>query len=306
MDIVSDILHLLSLRASVYFHSRLCGHWAINGANEYSATFHLIARGNCWLHIPSKQQRIPLTSVDLLVFPRDIVHSISHSDTTPINEQFERTLASELLNSTDTTSVNASAETSLICGYFDFDSPLANPLLNAMPDVLHIKSEDPGRSSRMNSILRFITTETESDLPGSDSVVDKLSEILFIHVIRAFMQQQESNTGLLAALTHPQINKSIQDVHRRPEYQWSLDSLAAVAGMSRSSYASHFKQLTHITPMQYVTEWRMQLAYERLRSGSEPVSKIAESAGYYTEASFRKAFKQHMGIPPGSVRKLSK
>lgn len=306
MDIVSDILHLLSLRASVYFHSHFCGHWAIDGANKYSATFHLVARGNCWLHMPNKQQRIPLTGGDLLIFPRDIAHSISHSDTPPVADQFELTRASLLVDNTNSTSNSSSPETSLICGYFDFDSPLANPLLNAMPDVLHIKNEDPGRSSRMNSILRFITTETESDLPGSDAVVDKLSEILFIHVIRAFMLQQESNTGLLSALAHPQINKSIQEVHRRPEFQWSLESLAVIAGMSRSSYASHFKKLTHITPMQYVTEWRMQLAYDHLRNGSEPVSQIAENAGYYTEASFRKAFKQHMGVTPGGVRKLSK
>lgn len=306
MDVISDILHLLSLRASVYFHSRFCGHWAIDGANEYSATFHLVARGNCWLHLPSKQLLIPLTGGDLLVFPRDIMHSISHSETPPLAEHFDTSIDSQLVTNSDLISDTTSAETSLICGYFDFDSPLANPLLNAMPDVLHIKNEDPGRSSRMNSILRFITTETESELPGSDAVVDKLSEILFIHVIRAFMSQHESHTGLLSALSHPQINKSIQEIHKRPEFRWSLDSLADVAGMSRSSYASHFKQLTQITPMQYVTEWRMQLAYERLRDGSESVAQIAEHAGYYTEASFRKAFKQHMGITPGGVRKLSK
>jgi len=296
MDIVSDILKLLNLRASVYFHSSFCGSWAIDGDNEYRATFHLIARGNCWLHLSNPDRNIVLTGGDLIVFPRDTSHSISNSQQPP----------TKIISPPRPAADDEIPTTSLICGYFDFDSPQANPILDAMPDVVHIKNEDPARTSQMNLLLQSITSETESDAPGSDAIVDKLSEILFIHVIRAYMQQTDTETGLLAALADSHISKVISAVHQQPGFSWSVERLADKAGMSRSAFARHFQNVTAMTPMQYVTRWRMQTAYEKLRTTRQSVNIIAEESGYQTEASFRKAFKQQMGTGPGAVRKKIK
>ncbi len=293
MDVVSDILRLLNLRASVYFHSSFCGSWAIDGSNEYRATFHLIARGNCWLHLPETGRSIALTGGDLVVLPRDTVHTISNSQQVPAKVDSPPRPAAE----------GEQPTTSLICGYFDFESPQANPLLDTMPDVVHIKNEDPARTSWMNSLLQFITSETESDAPGSEAVVDKLSEVLFIHVIRAFMEQTGADNGLLAALADNQMSKVITAIHEHPGFAWSVERLAEKAGMSRSAFARQFQQITGMTPMQYVMQWRMQVAYEKLRTTKESVSRIAEESGYQTEASFRKAFKNQMGIGPGAARK---
>ena len=172
-----------------------------------------------------------------------------------------------------------------------------------MPDLIHIKNEDPARTSMLDSILRFITTETESAQPGADVIVDKLSEILFIHVIRAYMQQSGVKTGLLAALSDTKLGRVIKAVHEDPAFSWSVSNLAEKAGMSRSAFASHFQTISGITPMQYVTNWRMQTAFEKLRTGKDSAARIAEQSGYQTEASFRKAFKKHMGIGPGAVRR---
>ncbi len=294
MDTLSNILSLLNLRASVYFHSSFCGNWSIDGDNEYRATFHLIARGNCWLQLPDLDRTIVLRGGDLIVFPRDIRHSISSSQSV---EQAEAAPSPPMEPETD------EPTTSLICGYFDFDSPQANPILDAMPDLIHIKNEDPARTSMLDTVLRFITSETESAQPGSDVIVDKLSEILFIHVIRAYVQHAGVKTGLLAALSDTRLGRAIRAVHEDPAYNWRVSTLAEKAGMSRSAFASHFQAVTGITPMQYVTNWRMQTAFEKLRTGKVSVGLIAEQSGYQTEASFRKAFKKQMGVGPGAVRR---
>lgn len=293
MDVISDILRLLNLRSSVYFHSSFCGSWAIDGKNPYQATFHLIARGNCWLHLAEKGESMALTGGDLVVFPRDVDHIISGSQQPP--EQVDDPPVPAGPGEVPTTS--------LICGYFDFESPQANPLLDAMPDVVHIKNEDPSRTSAMSKLLNLITSETESAAPGSEAVVDKLAEVLFIHVVRAYMLQSQADRGFLAALSDTQLSKVVTSIHESPGSRWSVDRLAAQAGMSRSVFAKRFQQVTGITPMQYVTRWRMQLAYEALRNTKISVAAIAENAGYQTEASFRKAFKEVTGIGPGAARK---
>lgn len=293
MDVISDILRLLNLRSSVYFHSSFCGSWALDGKNAHQATFHLIARGNCWLHLVEQKTDIALTGGDLVVFPRDVAHTISDSQQPP--------------DKVDSPPRPAGADeipsTSLICGYFDFESPQINPLLDAMPDLVHIKNEDPARTSAMNSLLNFITSETEAAEPGSEAMVDKLSEILFIHVVRAYMAQSKVDSGVLAALTDKALSKVVAAIHKEPGAKWSVDRLAEQAGMSRSAFAKYFQRITEMTPMQYVTRWRMQVAYESLRNSKTPVAVIAEHSGYQTEASFRKAFKETTGESPGAVRK---
>jgi AraC family transcriptional activator of mtrCDE len=293
MDVISDILRLLNLRSSVYFHASFCGSWSLDGKNPYQATFHLIARGNCWLHLADQNINIALTGGDLVVFPRDVIHTISNGQQPPdkVDDPPRPAGADEIPSA------------SLICGYFDFESPQINPLLTAMPDVIHIKNEDPGRTSAMNSLLNWITSETETAAPGSEAMVDKLTEILFIHVVRAYMTHSNVDRGFLAALTDKTLSQVLTAVHKAAGEKWSVDKLAEQAGMSRSVFAKHFQQVMDMTPMQYVTRWRMQVAYESLHNSKTPVALIAEQAGYQTEASFRKAFKDVTGESPGVVRK---
>jgi len=297
MDVISDILRLLNLRSSVYFHASFCGSWAIDGKNPHQATFHLIARGNCWLHLTgqdkNQNKNIALTGGDLVVFPREVAHTISDSMQPP--------------EKIDNLPVPAAADeipsTSLICGYFDFESPQINPLLAAMPDVVHIKNEDPTRTSAMNSLLNFITVETETAGPGSEAMIDKLTELLFIHVVRAYIKQSNVSRGVLAALADKSMSKVVSAIHKDPSVKWSVEKLAEQSGMSRSAFAKYFQRVVNMTPMQYVTHWRMQVAYETLRNTKTPVVIIAEQSGYQTEASFRKAFKDVTGENPGAVRK---
>lgn len=285
MDPLTSTLRLLNLRASVYFHSEFCGNWGIHETASYRATFHRVTGGHCCMTIEDTGEQLYLKHGDLVVFTR----------------QFRYTISSAVENYDDSDD-NA---VGLVCGYFEFDSLRNNPILDAMPEVLHISGSDIQEAGMFASILEFISLETESSQPGSDVIVDRLSEVLFIHVVRAYIQQHDIQKGMLALLVDARLSSAIRAVHENPGHNWQVSTLAQRAAMSRSSFASRFQQRSGITPMQYVTNWRMQCAFERLRQGEESVATVAESLGYQTEAAFRKAFRKHAGIGPGELRRES-
>lgn len=294
MDILSDYLKTFRLSAHVFLHSNFCGSWAVDTSGEEKATFHMIARGAAWLHLPDGRAPIALRSGDVVVFPHDAIHTISNSETPPPPEQ-PRNQPSK--------ATNEGPNTTLICGYFEFERHSWNPLLNALPKVMVIQSEDTANTALMDDVIRNIVYETETEGAGSDVVIDKLSEVLFIHVVRTHMQQQKTSSGFIAALADKQISKGMALFHANPGGSWSVESLASNAGMSRSAFADKFHKLVGITPMQYVTCWRMQLAHERLATTKASVTEVAEQSGYQSEVAFAKAFKKHFGFGPGVVRK---
>lgn len=293
MDVLSDLLKLLHLKASVYFHASFCGAWSLSSPISSKATFHIIERGTCWLHIPNEPDPITLRSGDLVFFPRDAKHVIS--DTSEPPKDLEPGIISNPENTGPTTKV--------ICGYFEFESNLVNPILNALPDVIHIESEDPNNAIWLDSLMRFIYRETENESLGSTAVIDKLCDVLFVQIIRSWINKKETVRGFLAALADPQLYRALVQFHTTPNAVWTVELLAEKAGMSRSAFAKRFNEIMEITPMYYVAHWRMQRAYELLITTNISIAQIAEDFTYQSEASFRKAFKQHMDIPPGAVRK---
>jgi AraC-like DNA-binding protein len=138
---------------------------------------------------------------------------------------------------------------------------------------------------------------------GSNAVIDRLSDILFIEAIQTYLQLTNNDLSYLAALKDPRLSKALKSFHQQPAKNWTVQTLSAEAGMSRSAFADKFKQMVNMSPMEYVTGWRMQQAYDELTSNSKSVIQLAEDSGYQSEAAFRKAFKKQFGIGPGAVRK---
>lgn len=300
MDVLSDVLNLLHLKASVYFHANFCGSWSISSPHYNKAAFHIIERGICWLHMPTKQEPVALHSGDLIFFPKE-----GHNDGTIhhiISESREPPHYREIGIISDAESTGAT--TKIICGYFEFESNLANPILNSLPDVVHIKSGDPDNAVWLDSLIGSIYRETESNSLGSTAVIDKLCDVLFVQIIRSWINKKETGNGFLAALSDPQLYQALAHFHASPNTHWSVERLAEKSAMSRSAFAKRFQLIMGITPMYYVAHWRMQRAYELLITTNKSIAQIAEQFTYQSEASFRKAFKQHIGTPPGAVRKM--
>jgi len=292
MDVLSDVLKLLRLHASVYLNADFCGGWTISSPEENIASYHIIERGTCWLHLGEDKEPLTLRGGDLVFFPRNTRHMMSDS-----NKQ--QPLVEPGIVAADT----EGPTTRIVCGYFKFESSLVNPILDALPDVVHIKHDDPDNAIWLEALLSQICRETEAGSLGAKAVIDKLSDVLFVQIIRCWINKKESETGFLAALADPKITLALQKVHEAPSERWTVESLAKQVQMSRSAFAKRFNTVMGNTPMHYLAHWRMQKAYELLSKTNKSVAQIAEQFNYQSEASFSKAFKQHMAIGPGAVRR---
>ncbi len=294
MDVLTDLLRTFHLSARVFLHANFCGRWAVDTSGEARATFHLVTRGGAWLHLPGRSNSIALRGGDLVVFPHDAPHTLSHSEAPPTPDI--------PLNQPECGEPDG-ATTTLICGFFAFDPQRWNPLLNSLPAAIVLRAEETADTAFMDALMRAIAYECNSGLPGGPVVTDRLAEVLFIHVVRTHMHQSDLTDGYIAALGDRQVSRALQAVHESPGDNWSVERLASLVGMSRSAFAQHFQRLVGMPPMQYVTCWRMQRALGDLQEARAPVMAVAERFGYASEAAFAKAFKRHFGYGPGAVRR---
>lgn len=302
MDILSDAVRLMRLHASVFLHSTFCESWAVDISSFTTATFHVIAGGECWLHLPDRAEAVSLKAGDLVICPRNAPHVVSNDTEFP-----PESVPRNAPVSGDITDVDRleGPSTALICGYFEFSQQRWNPLLDALPEYVVIPTgngSSSGAGSGLDSLINYMVQETRLANPGSDAVIDRLSDVLFIQAVRTFMEQKRQDSGYLAALVDPKLGKPLAAFHAAIGEDWSVQKLAEEAGMSRSAFADAFTELVGMTPMQYVTGWRMQYAYDQLLTTSDSIAQIAESCGYMSESSFSKAFKKQFDVGPGAAR----
>lgn len=190
-------------------------------------------------------------------------------------------------------------------GVVQFDNVAGKRLVSQLPKLLKIDAWDHELGSWIQSTIGLISREASALRPGGETVMTRLADILVIQAIRAWLDTApEARSGWLAALRDRQIGRALALIHRRPADNWTLVSLAQAAGMSRSAFAARFTALIGQPAMQYLAQWRMNLARARLLETADPVGMVAEHVGYQSEAAFGRAFKQFFGVPPGSVRKL--
>ena len=294
MDILDEVLKTLRLNANVFLHAQFCENWVVNiEALNYKVCFHVIARGDCWLHAADSSEPRALHAGDLLICPRNARHLITNSPKHP---------ADDVPRNTPKISDGSTPSTSLICGYCEFLQYYWNPILEALPEYLVIPNVDSS-SSRLAAIINLMTIETEAGDVGSNAVINRLSDILFIEAIRAYIHSHEDNRGYIAALKEPRLSKALISFHKQPTQNWTVQSLSEAAGMSRSGFAELFKNIVSMSPMEYVTGWRMQYAYDLLTSSTKSVTQIAEECSYQSESAFRKVFKRQFDIGPGAVRR---
>lgn len=292
-DALSLILARLRLRAAVSAEPTLCGgSWAVDTSGSHTGTFHVIQSGQCWLHLGDADPQ-PLHPGDVVLFPRDSRHLLTPGEAVPPDVEVNRVPVLD-----DDLPI-----TQMLCGYFEFDSQAVWPLLDSLPDafVLNLASSAIGDTG---SLLNLLVSEAAGMHPGRSTVIDLLVHVLVVHALRQHVQSGAC-TGAMAALVHPRLGRAMESFHRAPAKRWTVDLLAAEAGMSRASFSSVFREVVGDTPINYVARWRMQVAVDMLSHTDEPVARIAEFVGYESEAAFRNAFRKMMGRPPGHVRRAS-
>jgi len=301
-DTLTDVLRDLRLSQSFYCHSELNAPWGLTMPPEDHAIFHFVAEGRAWLRRPGHEP-VALACGDFLLVAPNVEHTVADPVDAPgalvsdlaFEEVGERAML--LRHGGDGT------RTVLACGGVRFEDPAAHPLVALMPDTLHIRAEDP-QAHLMRPLLAAMGSEALHPRPGGATVMLRLADILVIHALRSWIDARvDDRSGWLGALRDPQIGRVLVQLHRQPERDWSVAALAASVNMSRSVFSDRFTALVGAPPLLYLTRWRMHLAARWLREDRASLGQVASRLGYESEPSFSRAFKRHLGVPPGAVRR---
>ena len=267
------------------------------------AEFHVIVRGNGWLRMPDLAEPVAIQGGDMIAFLHGGAHGLvdaPEGEVHPVDEIIEGQ------NTDNFGPVNyggGGQRASILCGYFEFDRDSLHPLVAALPPFIHLRGAEISELSWLQTALNFMIHETRAAKPGAEAVVSRLAGVLFVLMVRAYLEKSDSPPAILAAIADRQVGAALALMHEDPARAWTLDTLARGAGMSRSALAVRFHQLVGDTPIQYLTMWRMQLARKLLRESASSLADLAERVGYQSEAAFSKAFKKAVGIGPGAYRR---
>ncbi len=309
---ISELLALFRMKAEVYHNAKVCGDWLIKEGHLGQTCFHMPTQGSCYIDIPG-QKRERLDEGDLVIFPREIPHSMCPVEALQGIQQH--------LVFSDTTLPG----TGLICGRISYSHMGFEQFLDALPKVIIIRHYEA--KTWLSPLLALIVEESyRASLPipvSKTSKIDKLSdstvgnaghlisdtlmldrscELLFLLALRHYIEKNDAPMGLLSLYGEPKIGKAMLAIHHRPAYRWDLVELARECGMSRTSFSNQFRQLSGWTVMQYLTWWRMQLAWAELAKGLS-VYATAEKVGYLSEPAFSRAFKKAFGVSAGQVKR---
>jgi AraC-like DNA-binding protein len=265
------------------------------------AHFAMLSRGNCWLSVEGIPEAIPLTGGDCFLVAKGTSIVLRDSPRTRPRVTFREIGASA--NGNVALCGGGGAPTTIVCGSLSFDRASLKPIRQLLPSFILMRAHE-ARTLALHNTVQALASEMAEQAPGSEVVATRLAEVLFIQVLRAHIASgPERNKGWLRAVFDPQLGAALTAIHDRVNAPWTVESLAAATGMSRSAFAARFKELVGQTPLDYVTEWRMQKAMQLLQERDKKLIDVARLVGYESDAAFSKAFKRVVGTNPGGYFK---
>lgn len=311
MDLLSDILSHIQLRGTLYFRTSFTSPWSVKvPAYENVARFHFAHQGRCLIRTEKDKPAVLLEQGDLLIITRGAAHTL-YCDPKTENEAVQLDTVIEQSGFKGTGALvygelGTDHETQLVCGHFAFAKEAQNLLIDALPSHIHIRNYGEDAGIWMEKTLKVIGNEAGKQQLGGDLIAMKLSEIVFAQALRAYLETEGTAIPVLAGFADPNIARALTAIHKEPGYPWSLERLAEIAAMSRTAFSTRFSQCMATTPLGYITYWRIQIAREMLANSSDPIIKVAEHAGYQSEAAFSRVFKKYMAKSPASYRRFAK
>jgi AraC-like DNA-binding protein len=340
MDVLSDTLQVVRLTGAVFLDASLAAPWAFESSppselaqylrlpTDCIALFHILVRGQGWFSVPGYAP-VLLRSGDAILLPHSTPHLISSGHrTTPV--PIAAVLPPYPAGRIVAVGTRGQGEVSqLICGFLHCDQRF-NPLLGALPTLIVVRpcqnedengtfTTETGKNRKasgapaamlpvaagewLETTLRHTVEEALSGRPGNAEMLARLSEILFVEVVRRYMQQLPSaNHGWLAGVRDPIVGQALRLLHAQPERAWTVEELAQEVAVARSTLAQRFTALIGESPMHYLAGWRIQLAKYHLKQSNVRLADIATRVGYDSEAAFSRAFRRHVGHPPAAWR----
>src|SRR6476620_7133867 len=333
MDVLSDVLRVVRLSGAVFFTADFSSPWSVESPNpdrlasavmpeaECVVLFHILVDGECEVGCEGH----PVTRInsgDVIVFPRGDQHTMrSHGAgvPTPLTSIFSPGGHDE---PPQLSHGGGGRISRFVCGYLNCDQRFS-PLVEALPTMLVVRSRDDyaaieaidshrnrpavvpqGSATWLGTTLKFTINEARTARPGNSVMLGRLTELMFVEILREYMHRLPANHGgWLAGLNDAHVGKALRLLHANPMRNWTVDKLARESAISRSALAERFTQLVGDAPIRYLANWRMQLAKQMLREGAHSVQEVATRVGYESEAAFNRAFKRATGSPPATWRK---
>ncbi|WP_428422256.1 AraC family transcriptional regulator [Methylibium sp.] len=315
MDALSETLRVVRLVGAIFINGRFTAPWCYQSPSADTAApllepgadrvviFHLITEGECHVELGSDPP-VRLIAGDVVVFPQGHAHRMT-SQPGLAPAAGGAGLATVLSRRPRQLAYGGGGSTTrLVCGYLACDARLARMLLAGLPPLLKVNVRGSNAGVWLEASVRYALAEARSPRPGGAGVLAKLAEVLFIEVLRLYMNERsEGRTGWLAGVGDRIVGAALNALHKNPAQAWTLDELARTAGTSRSVLAERFAHLVGSSPMQYLTQWRMLLAANLLRRSNAPLARVAEDVGYQTDTAFSRAFRREYGAPPAAWRR---
>ena len=325
-DTLSDVLRAVRLRGALFYYVDGSAPWvaeappardilpAIMPGAGHLIEFHAVVEGSCWGSIVGEPP-VRLRERDVILFPQGDSHVMSSAPGmraprvdkdfyfAPRPPQLPYSLSLHDPDATTARLDGGGERTTLVCGFLGLDARPFNPLLAALPRVLHVPGEALGADSWVASFLRAAVVESNQRRPGGEAVLERMSEMLFVEVLRRHLDTlPDGETGWLAGMRDPSVSRVLALLHEKPDAPWTLERLADVAALSRSTLHERFVHFIGRPPMQYLAQWRMQVAARLLRDTKAKLVEVALGVGYESEAAFSRAFKRAVGVAPGAWR----
>lgn len=310
MDPLSDVLRAVRLTGAYFFLVEASRPWSIKTPPALSYTqrvlpeaehliaYHVLTEGECWVGLEGESP-VLMQPGDIVVLPHGHAHRLS-SDHEPRGEL--RHMGNAPLPFPTLKRMNEGpCDNRFVCGFLGCDARPFNPLIGALPSLLHLKATGDGW---LAAFPEQAARESRNARAGSDEVLTRMAELMFVEVVRRHLESlRGTGTGWLAGLSDPLVGAALAKLHEDPARHWTLVDLAKEVASSRSVLAERFTHVVGIPPMQYLAKWRLQRAAELLARGGEKVSAVGAQVGYESEAAFSRAFKRATGVSPAAWRK---
>jgi AraC-like DNA-binding protein len=311
VDALSDLIRVIRLTGGVFLDAEFSAPWSVYSHVEpeecrpylqdarHIISFHYVVAGALCVTVEGEPPR-RLSAGDIVLLPRNDRHILaSDPGLAPERVAIEAPTSGGLLRLVHG---GGGDRAHVVCGFLGSESP-SSQLLSTLPRMLTLNVAQSGAGDWIASSFQFAARGIGTHQPGAAGTISRLSELLFIETLRGYIEALPAGQpGWLSALREPYVSRALACLHARPQQDWTAEALAGLVGLSRSAFAERFTTLIGQPPMQYLAQWRMQLAAQRLRASRDPLARIAAEIGYDSEAAFSRAFKRHYGEPPAAWR----
>jgi AraC-like DNA-binding protein len=318
MDAFSEVLSGVRLKGAMFFSAEFSAPWRLSTPHcralapvlapgaPHIVVYHFVVEGSARARVEGGPD-VELAPGDIVMFPHGDPHTLSAG---PGTNPVENAALLQRITAGDLSPMQAGgggAITRFVCGYLTLDPLLCGPILESLPAILKVNVRTDRAGHWLEQSIMHLLEEAVSDRTGSDAMLARLSEALFVDTVRRYVAGlPDQTTGWLAGARDPVVGKSLALLHKRPEHPWTIAELATAVGVSRSALIARFTRYLSDPPMAYLTGWRLRLGAQALTSSSKGVADVAAAVGYESEAAFNRAFKRAFGVPPAQYRRQTR